>query len=182
MKVLVLGAGVVGTASAYYLRQAGHEVDRPGPSACRRHGDQLRQCGPGIAGVLGSMGRAWRAAKGATLDDDDASSTRDPALAGSLDVALDVPHAWERSRSFRLEIAMLVRLHRYLQSRYPRFREPAAHARPAVAPKAPGGAARSTTCRMAKLEWMWATWGRRDSCVLWMCSKSPMSRARTVTR
>jgi len=26
MKVLVLGAGVVGTASAYYLRQAGHEV------------------------------------------------------------------------------------------------------------------------------------------------------------
>ncbi|WP_257572741.1 FAD-dependent oxidoreductase, partial [Janthinobacterium sp. UMAB-56] len=26
MKILVLGAGVVGTASAWYLRQAGHDV------------------------------------------------------------------------------------------------------------------------------------------------------------
>ncbi len=36
MKVLVLGAGVIGTACAYYLSKAGHEVtvvDRqPGPA------------------------------------------------------------------------------------------------------------------------------------------------------
>src|SRR5438067_10156927 len=36
MKVMVLGAGVVGTASAWYLRQAGHEVTvlerQPGPA------------------------------------------------------------------------------------------------------------------------------------------------------
>ena len=49
MKVLVLGAGVVGTASAWYLAKAGHEVTvlerRPVSLGLHRYGLQL---GPGL--------------------------------------------------------------------------------------------------------------------------------------
>ena len=57
MKVIVLGAGVIGVTSAYYLAKAGHEVtviDRqPGAGA----GDQLRQCRRGLARLCLALGR-----------------------------------------------------------------------------------------------------------------------------
>jgi D-amino-acid dehydrogenase len=52
MKVLVLGAGVIGTTCAYYLSKAGHEVtvvDRqPGPALETSFGNAGGVC-PGFA-------------------------------------------------------------------------------------------------------------------------------------
>ncbi len=50
MKVIVLGAGVVGTASAWYLAKAGHEVelvdrrDGPGLETSFANGGQVSAC------------------------------------------------------------------------------------------------------------------------------------------
>jgi D-amino-acid dehydrogenase len=59
MKVLVLGAGVVGTACAYYLCKAGHEVvvvDRqPGPALETSFGNAGGVC-PGFAGPWAAPG------------------------------------------------------------------------------------------------------------------------------
>jgi D-amino-acid dehydrogenase len=61
MKVLVLGAGVIGVTAAYELAGAGHEVtvvDRP---ARPGDGDELRQRRRGIAGYSAPWaGRACR--------------------------------------------------------------------------------------------------------------------------
>ena len=62
MKVLVLGSGVIGVTSAWFLAKAGHEVtvvDRqPGCGA----GNQLRQRGRGFPGLLIPLGRSRSAA------------------------------------------------------------------------------------------------------------------------
>jgi D-amino-acid dehydrogenase len=59
MKVLVLGAGVIGTACAYYLCKAGHEVavvDRqPGPALETSFGNAGGVC-PGFAGPWAAPG------------------------------------------------------------------------------------------------------------------------------
>ncbi len=59
MKVLVLGAGVIGTACAYYLSKAGHEVtvvDRqPGPALETSFGNAGGVC-PGFAGPWAAPG------------------------------------------------------------------------------------------------------------------------------
>ena len=58
MKVLVLGAGVIGVTAAYELAGAGHEVtvvDRQAGAGAR---DQLRQRRRGLARLLGALGRA----------------------------------------------------------------------------------------------------------------------------
>ncbi len=51
MRVVILGSGVVGVASAWYLNQAGHEVtviDRePGPP-----GNQCRECRANLPDML----------------------------------------------------------------------------------------------------------------------------------
>src|SRR5262250_2881970 len=50
MKILVLGAGVVGTATAWYAREAGHEVelvdrrDAPGLETSFANGGQVSAC------------------------------------------------------------------------------------------------------------------------------------------
>ncbi len=68
MRVVILGSGVVGVTSAWYLSQAGHEVtviDREsGPaletSAAKRRSNLSRLCGP--------VGGARRAAEGDQMD------------------------------------------------------------------------------------------------------------------
>ena len=88
MKVLVLGSGVIGVTSAYYLAQAGHEVtvvDRqPKPGA----GDQLCQCRRGVARLFLAMGRSRRAGQGDQMAFDEARPAGDPAQARSRDVDL----------------------------------------------------------------------------------------------
>ena len=49
MKILVLGAGVVGTAAAYYLARDGHDVTVVERHAGGGDGHQLLQCRPGLA-------------------------------------------------------------------------------------------------------------------------------------
>lgn len=57
MRVVILGSGVVGVASAWYLSQAGHEVtviDRqPGPA-----GDQRGQRQADFSWLCGALGGA----------------------------------------------------------------------------------------------------------------------------
>lgn len=67
MRVVILGSGVVGVASAWYLSQAGHEVtviDRqPGPAeetSGQRRADFSRLCG--------ALGGAGGAAEGDQMD------------------------------------------------------------------------------------------------------------------
>lgn len=66
MKVLVLGAGVVGTACAYYLSKAGHEVtvvDRqPGPALETSFANAGGVC-PGFAGPWAAPGMPFKVAK-----------------------------------------------------------------------------------------------------------------------
>src|SRR5882757_2751892 len=67
MKVLVLGAGVIGTACAYYLTKAGHEVvvvDRQSGPALE---NQLRQCRRRVPEFRRSLGRARHAIEGRAL-------------------------------------------------------------------------------------------------------------------
>ena len=67
MKVLVLGAGVVGTTSAYYLAKAGHEVtvvDRQ-PGGCARN--ELRQCRWRLPRICRPLGGAWHANESGAL-------------------------------------------------------------------------------------------------------------------
>lgn len=44
MKVIVLGAGVIGVTTAYQLVKAGHEVTVHRPTTGSGVGDQLRKC------------------------------------------------------------------------------------------------------------------------------------------
>ena len=79
MKVLVLGAGVIGVTAAYELAGAGHEVtvvDRQRGAGAR---DQLRQCRRGLAGLFGAVGRARRAAEGDQVAGDAPPAAGDPA-------------------------------------------------------------------------------------------------------
>ena len=67
MKIVVLGSGVIGATSAWYLAAAGHEVivlDRqPGPGAR----DELRQCRRGLARLRLALGRPRHSAEGAQV-------------------------------------------------------------------------------------------------------------------
>jgi glycine/D-amino acid oxidase-like deaminating enzyme len=63
MRVVILGSGVVGVTSAWYLSQAGHDVtviDRqPGPA-----GNQRGERRANLSGLCGAVGGAGRAAEG----------------------------------------------------------------------------------------------------------------------
>ena len=72
MKIIVLGAGVVGTTTAYYLHQAGHEVtvlDRQPDAGMETSFANAGQVSPGYSAPVG---RARRAVEGHQVDDDDA--------------------------------------------------------------------------------------------------------------
>src|SRR3990170_1101024 len=66
MKVLVLGAGVIGVTCAYYLHRAGHEVvvvDRqPGPAMETSFANAGGLC-PGFAGPWAAPGIPWKLAR-----------------------------------------------------------------------------------------------------------------------
>ena len=65
MKVIVLGGGVIGITTAYYLARAGAEVTVVDRQAGPARGDQLRQRRPGVARLLHAVGRARHSAEGA---------------------------------------------------------------------------------------------------------------------
>ncbi len=85
MKVVVLGAGVVGTTSAYYLARAGHAVtviDRqPRPGAR----DELCQCRRGLARLRLALGRPRHSAQGAQMAGHAPSPAHHPAAARRSD-------------------------------------------------------------------------------------------------
>ena len=58
MKIVVLGAGVVGTAAAYWLARDGHEVTVVERHAGAGAGHQLCQCGTCLAGRRDGLGLA----------------------------------------------------------------------------------------------------------------------------
>ena len=70
MRVVILGSGVVGVTSAWYLARAGHEVTVLDRQPARRAGDKLRQCGPGLARLFRPLGRAGHSGEGAEVADD----------------------------------------------------------------------------------------------------------------
>jgi glycine/D-amino acid oxidase-like deaminating enzyme len=66
MRIAVLGSGVVGTTTAYYLAKAGHEVvvvDRQAGPALR---NQLRQRRRDLARLRLALGRAGHSGQGAS--------------------------------------------------------------------------------------------------------------------
>ena len=58
VRVLVLGGGVVGTTSAWFLRAAGHEVTLLERQPGRRAGDQPRQRRPGLGQPFRAVGQS----------------------------------------------------------------------------------------------------------------------------
>ena len=88
MKVMVLGAGVIGVTTAYYLNEAGHEVTVDRPPERRRAGDQLRQCRRGLAGLCLALGRARHSAEGDQMAADAPRAAGGAAEARPGDVGL----------------------------------------------------------------------------------------------
>ena len=88
MKVLVLGSGVIGVTTAYYLAKAGHEVTVVDRQAAAGAGDQLRQCRRGLARLRLALGRPRHADQGDQVAADAARPAGDPADARSGDVAV----------------------------------------------------------------------------------------------
>ncbi len=89
MKVIVLGAGVVGTTTAYYLRQAGHEVtvlDRQPAAGMETSFANAGQVSPGYSAPWAGPGVPLKAVQ---VDDDDPPPPGDPPAAGPVHVALD---------------------------------------------------------------------------------------------
>ena len=103
MKVIVLGAGVIGTATAWYLAQAGHEVEvverREGPGPR----DLLRQRRPGLRVPRRAVGRPGRAPE-------------DPALALARRRAAALPPA-HGPGAVALGPALPPRVHRVARAR-----------------------------------------------------------------
>ncbi|MBP7063684.1 D-amino acid dehydrogenase [Ferrovibrio sp.] len=66
MKILVLGSGVIGTTSAYYLARAGHEVtvlDRQAGPALETSFANAGEVSPGYSAPWASPGLLWKAVK-----------------------------------------------------------------------------------------------------------------------
>ncbi len=74
MRVVILGSGVVGVTSAWYLSQAGHDVtviDRESGPAQETSAANAGQISPGYAaftGICGALGGPWRTAEGDKMD------------------------------------------------------------------------------------------------------------------
>ena len=102
MKVLVLGAGVIGVTSAYYLAKAGHEVtviDRqPGPALETSYAN-AGEVSPGYASP---RGRTRHPLEGYEVAVHAARAARAAAKPRPSHVALDVPAGPElHSREIR---------------------------------------------------------------------------------
>ena len=88
MKVLVLGSGVIGVTTAYYLARAGHEVTVVDRQAEPAHETSFRQCRRGVARLFLALGRPRRAGQGDQVAVDAAWPAGDLAQARSRDVDL----------------------------------------------------------------------------------------------
>ncbi len=64
MKVIVLGGGVIGTTTAYYLARSGAEVTLLDRQAGPPQETSFAQRRPGVAGLLDAVGRAGHSAEG----------------------------------------------------------------------------------------------------------------------
>ncbi len=123
MKVLVLGGGVIGVTSAWYLRRAGHEVTVVDRQAGAGAGNQPGQWRPGVVGRRHAVGRARHSAQGAEMDAASAFAAGAAPASRPGHVGLAVAHA------------------RQLHLRALR-RQPRAHAAAvALQPRMPGSAA-----------------------------------------
>ena len=64
MRVLVLGSGVIGVTSAWYLLEGGPRGHGARPPAGAGAGDQLRQCRRGLARLFRALGRPGHSDQG----------------------------------------------------------------------------------------------------------------------
>ena len=64
MKVLILGSGVIGVSTAYYLGRSPAMRSSSWIARRRRAGDQLRQCGRGLSRLFVALGGARHADQG----------------------------------------------------------------------------------------------------------------------
>ncbi|MGY3461308.1 glycine/D-amino acid oxidase-like deaminating enzyme [Bradyrhizobium sp. LM3.4] len=88
MKVLILGSGVIGVTSAYYLARAGHEVtvvDRQPEPALETSFANAGEVSPGYSSPWAGPGVPVKAVKMAA---DEARPAGDPAEARPCDVGL----------------------------------------------------------------------------------------------
>ena len=93
MRVVVLGSGVVGVTSAYYLARAGHEVtviDREAGPALETSFANAGQISPGYASPWAAPGRA---AEGDQVDVRETRAAGHPPRRHSMSVAVDVADA-----------------------------------------------------------------------------------------
>ena len=86
MKVIVLGSGVIGVTTAYYLARAGHEVTVVDRQAEPAQETIFRQCRRSLARLFLALGRPRRAGEGDQMAVDAARAAGDLAEARSRDV------------------------------------------------------------------------------------------------
>ena len=115
VKVLVLGTGVIGVTARLRAGRRRPRGDGGRPPAGAGARDQLRQCRRGLAGLLGAVGRARRAAEGDQVAADAPPAAGDPAAhrpghdrAGSLAMLRNCTAA-----RYEINKARMVRLAEY---------------------------------------------------------------------
>ena len=100
MKVIVLGAGIIGVATAWYLLEEGHEVTVVDRQPDGRARDQLRQRRPDLGVLLRALGQRRRAVQGGQVDAAGRLAAAVPPAPRSAPVALgaELPGPVQRRR------------------------------------------------------------------------------------